>query len=195
MSLMRNIHLHRTHMYRYGCRRKGPDLSSASIAKWWRVSSEVKAGLCLVRRELPLVEGPGILLDRGRTSGESDGILRRVYGSNGDTCISEIPSTLAPRMLPGKKDSIIGFGFIVLVVGRRPFARSRTRRAKGTPRAPFEDAPCVVRNVTNWKTIARPLQIPAFGKDRNSALAISGERGEPTQHPLTVQNEMRAFQS
>src|SRR5271166_445248 len=93
VSLMRNIHLHRTHMYRYGCRRNGPDLSSASIAKWWRVSSEVKAGFCLVRRELPLVEELGILLDSGRASGESVEILRRVYGSNGCTCMSEIPST------------------------------------------------------------------------------------------------------
>src|SRR5271155_4767969 len=192
---MRNIHLHRTHIYRYGCRRNGPDLSSASIAKWWRVSSEVKAGLCLVRRPLPLVAELGIRLARGCASGESDGILRRVYGSNGCTCISEIPSTLAPRMLPGKKDSIIGFGFIVLIVGRCRLARSQIRRAKDTPRPSLEDAPRLVRNVTNRITIMRPPQIPAFGKDRNSALAISGERGEPTQHLLTVQNEMRAFQS
>src|SRR5208283_848879 len=57
VSLMRNIHLHRTHIYRYGCRRNGPDLSSASIAKWWRVSSDVKAGFCLIPRPLPLVLG------------------------------------------------------------------------------------------------------------------------------------------
>jgi hypothetical protein len=50
-------------------------------------------------------------------------------------------------------------------------------------------------DLTNRKTIVQQPQILAFSKLHNLALAISGERGEPTQHPLTVQNEMRAFQS
>jgi len=161
-SLMRNIHLHRTQVYRYGCGRKGPDLSNASIAKWCRVSSAMKAGLCLVRLEFRRVTDEGILAGFGCATGGSDGCTwTSVYGSRGCTCISESPSTLAPRMLPGKKDSIIGFGFIVLIVGRRRLARSQTRRAKGTPRAPFEVAACSVRTWSIQKTIARPTQIPA----------------------------------
>jgi hypothetical protein len=49
-------------------------------------------------------------------------------------------------------------------------------------------------NLAYRKTIARRPQISAFGKQRNLAPAISGEPAEPTQGPLTIQNEMRAFQ-